>query len=76
MIKRLLGAFLALVALSLTGKGLWVYGNEAGYARGLTDYHNMCYHGGMVVIEEKVVICAPLTSLPKNEVPLDKGRET
>lgn len=51
-------------------------GTKVGAAAGLTAYHEMCYNnGGFVAIEEKVVVCMPLTSLPPSEVPLDRGQK-
>lgn len=71
-VKRLLGTFLALVALFLSFFGGYLHGYEAGILKGIDKYHKACYHvGGFVVGPDgSVVQCQGLTKIPEQE--LDK----
>lgn len=70
--KWLVGAFLALLALSggyYWGEKKW----ESGFKDGLRALHQMCYsqkEGGVALDKEtgRVIMCAPLTQLPKEEL--------
>lgn len=70
--KWLVGAFLALLAVSggyYWGEHRW----NTGFKDGLRALHQMCYEqkdGGMALDKEtgRVIMCAPLTKLPKEEL--------
>jgi len=74
--QRLLGAFLALLALLAAG---WVghyYGEQAGKAEGVAFYHHMCYTNGpgFIIIDGMAVLCGPGGKLSEPEKKeLDKG---
>lgn len=68
--KRLLGAFLALVALSSVGLVSYWQGEKQGINKGIDMYHQMCFYvGGLVVDSDgKLVLCAPAGVMSKKEL--------
>lgn len=80
MFKRLLGAFLALLALS-GGIGANYFSYKAGVQKGVDTYHLMCYTYGGFIVDERtgtVVACGPMTEIPEPERKkfLDNRKET
>lgn len=78
MIKRLLGAFAALVVLFFTHIGAAYLGQTLGIEKGIDMYHSQCYTIGGIVLDRATgtaVVCQPLTQLPEPELKnfLDKG---
>jgi hypothetical protein len=77
--KRLLGAFLALVALLGSNWLSYNTGKTHGNIEGVSFYHHMCYNNGGMVINEagEAVLCAPLVKIPEEEMkPLDNLKNT
>jgi len=71
MFKRLLGPFLALLALlAMLGYSHYLV-HQAGIQKGVDTYHDLCYHNGGYIVDEKkgtVVVCKGLTQLPEQEL--------
>ena len=67
--------FKGLVALSVAFAG-YLYGNwmhDNGVREGLKGFHQMCYNNsdGMMSLDKEtghVIMCAPLTTIPKEEI--------
>jgi hypothetical protein len=78
MIKRLLGALAALLAISLLSVYTHHRAFEYGKEQGIDNYHDLCYNVGGYVVDQNdgtVVMCQPMTQLPEAELKnfLDKG---
>jgi len=53
------------------GVGAWFGGLEYGKRKGVDMYHQQCYTIGGIIMDESngtVVKCAPLGSVPKEEI--------
>lgn len=67
---KLLGAFLALVGVSVVSAVLMVAFYQHGIQKGIDMYHNQCYNfkEGFVVRNNQVVKCEALTTIPDSEM--------
>ncbi len=74
--KLILGAFLALLGVSVGGWYLWKTAYHKGVVDGVDFYHSMCYNNtgpGFVYDEQgRVVVCGRLTQLQEEPTPQGK----
>ena len=70
--SKLKPLYLILGLLGILGHaGAWFAGTEYGKRKGVDMYHQQCYNIGGIIIDEEhgtVVKCAPLTSIPREEI--------